>query len=391
MRSIDSSPPSRETEHGSEFLDQRAGKLRLLLESWTRLSDKLDDRRSRLSWPTRGRYYTSGACYSLLRRVQHESHIDGLNAATIAPPVFLLGFWRSGTTLLHELFCCDPRFGFASTYACLNPSHFLLTERVVQAHSMNQQTRRPMDDMKYSWMSPQEDEFALLALGAPSPYEALLVPSLMQDPRRLLDLQSRTREEQERWSNAIQYFLRLLTVRQNKPMVLKSPPHGFRLYLLPRLFPKSKYVVIERNPFEVFASNLKLWRTLLTLYSLESFSMDDVENFVLAAYPMHEDAITAGASTLECHSFTRVRYEDLVSNPIQQMARLYEELNLDAFETARPRMEQHLASVEGHKRNSFQLSANQKQRVEDSWGGSIVRKGYDWPGDRMSLVQSGRA
>ena len=40
-----------------------------------------------------------------------------------------------------------------------------------------------MDNMQYSWTSPQEDEFALLCMGAPSAYESLLVPSLMADPR----------------------------------------------------------------------------------------------------------------------------------------------------------------------------------------------------------------
>ena len=360
-------------------------KFRLLLEAWTRLAGKLDTSRSRLSWQTRAAYRFNGACYSFLRQVQHQSHADALKTVTIAPPLFVMGFWRSGTTFLHELFCCDPRFGFPSTYACLNPSHFLLTERMIRAQSVRQETRRPMDDMQYSWVSPQEDEFALLALGAPSPYEALLVPSLMRDARSLVDLRHRPIEEQERWAGTIQSFIRLLTVQQGKPMVLKSPPHGFRLHLLPTLFPESRYVVIERNPFEVFASNLKLWQTLLDMYSLESFSTEDIEAFVLAAYLVHEEAITTGARVLQSGSFARVRYEDLVQNPVKEMARLYQELSLSDFEAVRPRIERHLASVAGHTRNSFRLSATQKRRIEETWGGVMLEKGYTWPQDRIGV------
>lgn len=359
-----------------------------MLEAWTRLAGKVDASRSRLRWQTRGVNYLSGAGHSLLHRLQRESHADALRSATILPPVFLVGFWRCGTTFLHELFCCDPRFGFPSTYACLNPSHFLLTERVVCARSVRQQTRRPMDDMQYSWMSPQEDEFALLALGAPSPYAALLVPSLMRDPRSLLDLRFRPIDERERWTEAIQYFLRLLTVQQGKPMVLKSPPHGFRLHLLPTLFPGARYVLIERNPYEVFASNLKLWQTLLEMYSLESFSSEDIEAFVLAAYLIHEEIITGGVSRISPGALAMVRYEDLVADPVKQMVRLYTELGMEDIEAVRPLWEQHVALVADHKRNRFIFSAEQKSRVDEQWGAIIREKGYDWSGDYVSVTKT---
>src|SRR5476649_1825412 len=44
------------------------------------------------------------------------------------PPIFILGHWRTGTTLLHELMICDERLGFPTTFECLEPNHFLLTE-----------------------------------------------------------------------------------------------------------------------------------------------------------------------------------------------------------------------------------------------------------------------
>ena len=352
-------------------------RLRLSWEAWSRLVVKLEVSQSRLNWRDRSIYRLSAIGYSLLDQLQRASHADALDAAAPASPLFLLGFWRSGTSFLHELFCCDSRLGFPSTYACLNSSHFLLSEPMVQKRSSSSELR-PMDNMKYSWATPQEDEFALLALGAPSPYEAVLIPSLMQSPRLLLDLLSRPVEEQERWKEAIQHFLRLLTVQQNKRMVLKSPPHGFKLALLPALFPDASYVVIERNPYEVFASNLKLWRTLIEMYSFESGSDDQIEEFVLAAFLLHEQAIAKGAPGL---ALARVRYEDLVKDPVAQMARLYEELAIGDFEIVRPRLERHLAAVAGYQRNRFRLSPRQKSRVDEAWGDVLRQKEYGLPND----------
>jgi hypothetical protein len=361
-------------------------RLRISLGAWRRLVPRIDRHRSQLKWRTALAYCLSGVGYSLLFRLQSASHADALKAAIPPPPVFVLGFWRSGTTLLHELLCCDPQFGFPSTYACLNPSHFLLTEPWVARRKATQRpTARPMDTMSYSWVSPQEDEFALLALGASSPYEALIVPSLMRDPEALVDLRQRTPEEQKRWGEAFQHFLLLLTAQQGKTMVFKSPPHGFKLSLLLSMFPQARYLIIERNPYEVFASNLKLWRTLLDLYALESAFSEEIENFVLAAYVMHEEAISEGTSLAGTNRLVRVRYEELVADPVGQMGRLYGELKLPDFDSVAPLLEKYAVGVADHVRNRFSISSAQKARVEECWGPFIKSKHYGWPEQYLSL------
>jgi len=362
-------------------------KLRLSLATWRRLEPKIDRDRSQLNLRSNLAYWLNGAGHSLLFRLQDASHADALKSATPPPPIFVLGFWRSGTTLLHELLCCDPQFGFPSTYACMNPSHFMLSEaRASGLKAQRQHTTRPMDSMSYSWASPQEDEFALLALGAPSPYEALIVPSLMRNVKALVDLRLRTSTEQKRWGDAFRHFLLLLTVQQGKTMVFKSPPHGFKLPQLLSMFPQSRYVLIERNPYEVFASNLKLWGTLLNLYALESSSADEIEQFVLAAYLVHQEAIAEGMIMADARRFACVRYEDLVADPIGQMKRLYGELELGNFESARAPLQEYAAKVAGYSRNRLTLSSAQKKRVEDSWGAMIKAKGYCWPEQYLSLA-----
>ena len=137
----------------------------------------------------------------------------------------------------------------------------------------------------------------------------------------------------------------------------------------------------------MFASNLKLWRTLHDLYAVESSSSDEIEQFVLTAYLMHEEAIAEGAKMMtDANRLAYVRYEALAVDPIGQMERLYKELKLNNFERVRASMEQYVGSSVGYVRNRFTLSSAQKVRVEDSWGPLINAKGYCWPEQNLTLA-----
>lgn len=359
-------------------------RFRLVRSAWQGLAAKIDPARSRLTRRTRALYRVNSITQSALEYIQKKSHADALATVTTPSPIFVLGFWRSGTTLLHELLCCDSRFGFPSTYACLNPTHFVLSERWIDSRR-GQRVRRVMDDLRYSWASPQEDEFALLAMGAPSAYEALIVPSLMRDVVRLLVLEARSPREQQIWIETFDYFLKLLTIQQGKPMVLKSPTHGYRVPVLARRFPQARYVIIERNPYEVFASNMKLWSTLTGRYALESCTEQELEDFILAAYIVHERMLSQGIEHIQAGAVSTVRYEDLIKEPNQQISRVYNALALGDFGKALPGLEAYQARASSHVRNQFRLSQVQKARVESVWGDFITKKGYTWPSDHIAL------
>lgn len=363
---------------------QTTARLHLILGTWRSLVHNIDPSRSRLTRRTRAIYWLNSAIQSLLHQIQKKSVADQLANLVLPAPIFVLGFWRSGTTLLHELLCCDSRFGFPSTFACLNPTHFLLSERWT-ASRFNHEVARPMDDVRYSWASPQEDEFALLALGAPSPYRALIVPSLMLDANQLLDLDAQTVEVQELWYETFEYFLRLLTLQQHKTMILKSPTHGYRMQTLQKRFPDARYVLIERNPYEVFASNLKLWRTLTSRYGLESCSEKQLEEFVLAAYVLHQHAVSEGIRECASGCFAQIRYEDLIEAPVEQISRLYVSLQLGDFTAMCARLEEHVRKVSSHQRNRFQLTRSQKDQIDASWGHMIQQRGYSWPLSHIEL------
>jgi hypothetical protein len=188
-------------------------------------------------------------------------------------PVFILGFWRSGTTVLHELVYACGGWVTPQTWQCFNPSTCFMTGPPAQAAA----ARRPMDRGVIATAGPQEDEFALLLLGEPSIYRGLL------DPRRLLECGGEAWSGDggslERW----QSFVASLAGSGGGRLLLKSPGHSFRVPTLRRLFPRARFIWIGRHPGEVLASNTRMWTAMTNVYALWSCPDDILQKFLRAA------------------------------------------------------------------------------------------------------------
>src|ERR1700677_2597016 len=151
------------------------------------------------------RFWLSACVFSALGTVQARMYRRILDRLDLRPPLFLVGHWRSGTTLLHELLALDEYFAVPSTYACFNPDQFLLAR-----HRTPLATRlvRPTGDMIVSPSSPQEEEFALLCMGATSPYEAFVFPSALHQLEALCDPDLFEHARELRWNEAITWILK---------------------------------------------------------------------------------------------------------------------------------------------------------------------------------------
>ena len=172
-------------------------------------------------------------------------------------PIVIVGHWRSGTTLLHELLALDPRHTAPSTYACFAPNHFLLTRRIIPpALSWLMPSRRPVDNMPFGWHHPQEDEFALCNMGIPSPYLTIVFPNQTPRHSEYLTLDGIPPEDLERWKRALRWFLQCVTLECGKRIVLKNPPQTSRIKILLEMFPDARFVHILRDPYVVFASTI---------------------------------------------------------------------------------------------------------------------------------------
>jgi len=317
--------------------------------------------------------------HTVLRLVQEALYGKRIRQTILRePPIFILGHWRNGTTLLHELMIQDPRFGFPNTYECLDPSHFLLTERFFKrCFGFLVPSRRPMDNMPAGFDRPQEDEFALCMLGVPSPYLTIAFPNHPPQAQEYLDFEGVPRRALARWKLTLYRFLQSVAYRNTKRLVLKSPPHTGRIKVLQELFPGALFVHIMRDPYVVFASTVNLWKTLYLAHGLQRPTFAGLEEHVFTTYLRLDAKLEEGRRLVDARHFYELRYEDLVRDPVGQLRALYEHFDFGGFETYLPHLERFLATIKGYETNRYQLKPEQRAEITRRWGEVIRRYGYD--------------
>ncbi len=99
-------------------------------------------------WPLASTITMATLVNSLLRPLQELLLARYLQRIQIKDaPIFIIGHWRSGTTLLHELLVLDGRYTYPTTYQCLCPNHFLISTRFLTKLRFLLPGKRPMDNM----------------------------------------------------------------------------------------------------------------------------------------------------------------------------------------------------------------------------------------------------
>jgi hypothetical protein len=314
-----------------------------------------------------------------LRWIQENLYGDRIRATElVAPPVFVVGHWRTGTTLLHELLVLDPRHTCPTTLQCFVPNHFLLTEGLLKQYGrILVPDRRPMDNMVAGWDKPQEDEFALCLLGLPSPYADLAFPNRPPTYPGSLDLSGLTPAQLAHWRRTFVRFLRALTYRDPRRLVLKSPPHTARIRVLLEMFPDARFVHIVRDPHVVFPSTVNLWKSLGRTHGLQSVRDERrIREKVFAEFRVIYDRLEEARALIPPGRFHEMRYEQLVKDPVGEMRKVYEAVGLGEFETVRPRLEEFARDWADYETNKYQLTDADRAEVAARWGDVIRRYGY---------------
>jgi hypothetical protein len=274
------------------------------------------------------------------------------------PPIFILGHWRSGTTMLHNLMTLNPRFTFLNLYECLFPGHFLLTQKIMAPLTeWLLPKKRPMDNVEVAWSAPQEDEVALAVWTTLSPYLMPAFQGRMSVYERFLDPAEMTAEERTIWKNALLTLVKKLAMRRKGMCVMKSPTHTYRVPTLLEMFPNAKFIYIYRDPRAVYQSTIHLRKMMFAENTLGNLRPDVWSEETLYLYERSVRRFEDTKHLIPEGNLFELRFEDLEKTPADVLEKLHASLNLPGWEEAEPQIRKVISGFSSYRKNSYRIDA----------------------------------
>ena len=347
--------------------------------AWLHLLAENRYRISAAAWPAAAQISLAALFNGVVGSLEDWRYAAALSQARPAAPLFILGFPRSGTTLLFQLLSRDPHFHYPTLYQTRFPSTFLLTQNwLPRLLAGRLASRRLQDAVAVDWNSPEEDEFAAALLGLRSALLGIPFAARRDKYEPYYTFSGVDRSEIEQWQAALLHFLRKLSLEDPRPLLLKSPMHTGRVRLLLELFPEARFVHIHRHPYDVFRSALHTLQQVWPRWELQAPAVDfDPAEALLQRYRATFQAYFADRESIPAGQGVEVAYAALESDPLGQMERIYSQLGLAGFAGQRPRLETYLTGLAGYQKNRFRpLEPELQERLQQACTQVFTEWGY---------------
>ena len=337
------------------------------LDLWLR---QLVDARFRIDWIYLPRllFVLLSSAISTITTLPERVLAPRLLRHRVRAPLFVVGVHRSGTTHLHNLLALDRQFCTPRNYQVYNPMGFLSTGWLWMLLVGPFMTwRRPMDSVAMHAFSPQEEEFAVTGLTTDSPYWGFYFPRRIEKHEQAIFPDRLPEDRAVNWRRCYSLFLQKITLFSKRRPVLKSPYNTGRVGLFREMFSDAQFIHIVRRPHDVYRSNMHLAKQGLVMFQLQE--PDDHDNYCtrfLNNYRELEDAYYRDAAQLPPGAAAELCFEDLESDPIGEIRRLYGELQIEYTCDFDTRLRRYLDSLASYQKNRHRpLDAQSRQRVDE--------------------------
>ncbi len=278
-------------------------------------------------------------------------------------PVFIIGHWRTGSTLLHQLINLDPQFTAPTLVQTAIPDHFLFsTKYYLPLMKRAMPKSRPMDNVPLTPFEPQEEEFALIRMGSESPVEKLIFPSGKSYFLKGYDHYVPTGKKLKYWKKNLLTFFKKITLQTGKQIVSKNPYHTMRIELLAAMFPGAKFIHITRDPMIVVPSTIRMWNIVADQNSLKRGWKKPGVDETASVLRKYLDHVAEVSRKLE-NPFTEVRFENLEGAPLDTLKRIYSELDLNWTEKFENAACEFLSANSGYQKNIYNLSIKEQEAI----------------------------
>lgn len=290
------------------------------------------------------------------------------------PPVFLLGYYRSGTTYLQQFFMQDDRLGFMSLYQTVFPELMLTFEKRMtpllefSANVFN--AKNHFHRIPLTWHSTGEEDIGMTGMVSPvtSTWGYLFPQHYNRYFEKYVYFNDISDKEKTAWQNNYYTLISKLSIaNKGKQMVLKNPPNTARIKTLLTLFPNAKFVFIHRNPYNVYASTQRMLDMIKRNYMLGKTNNVDFSDIILKSYAGIANAYLRDKHLVPAEHLAELRYEDFIKAPVESLRHIYDSLQLGDFSYCEKKMVAHAERNKNYTVLTHKLQQTEIKTISQEW------------------------
>tara|TARA_B110000014_G_scaffold264187_1_gene263908 strand:- start:8244 stop:9398 length:1155 start_codon:yes stop_codon:yes gene_type:complete len=246
----------------------------------------------------------------------------------IKPPIVIVGLPRTGSTLVHRLLSSDPDHTAMIWWEGRYPS------RLKNEKKGNPQERISMAKQEVEIMiKASPDLMKIHPMDAMAPDEEILLLEhgfFSTVPESFMNVPTYSKwVESQDHTHSYEYLKKMLKylqwqndLRSNKSWVLKTPHHTAYVENIMKVFPGALFIQTHRNPLQTIPSYCSMVATLAEPLSDESQSKRLGQHWEKKLSRALNHCMDISRAFPD--QFLNLNYEDLVSNPMEEINKIYD-------------------------------------------------------------------
>jgi hypothetical protein len=297
-------------------------------------------------------------------------------------PLFIIGHWRSGTTLLHNFLCKDSAAGYLTTYQSIFPNNHASEGLLKLLAKIGMPAKRPSDNMDMDMDFPQEEELALGNIHSNFYYNFFYFPYKYGKYYEKAVQMKIPGEEKERWKRAYLILLKKIGIKfRGNLLVIKNPVNTARIKILLEMFPNAKFLFIKRNPYIIIFSTRHFFCKLLPNIWLSRTDKSFIDQMVLDIYLRLMDDYDRQKHLIPPGNLLEIQFEEFEKNPLKVLERIYLEFLKEDYTRVKDTFSHYFKTLNMYEKNKYIVSQEAIDNITLQMQKYIKQWNYSLPED----------
>ena len=293
-------------------------------------------------------------------------------------PIFIIGHWRSGTTLLHNLLSLNKNVGFFNTYNSLFINNIYSSFLFKTLMRVTMPKERPSDNIKLDVDLPQEDEFAVSNYLDNSHYNFFFFPNNYK--KFYSEAISFNNNKSSRWLKAYSQLLNRISLYTNKPQIIvKNPSNTARIKYLLEKYPNAKFIHIYRNPVFVYLSTYKFFSELFPSVNLQNIDDKLLHDLIIYNYREIYKDYYDQKHLIPKENLIEIKFEDFKKDSLSFLNKIHKRFDLKLSQELLSQYISYLESQKSHKMNTYKIKKDTLSHIEKEFHTSFEKMKYEIP------------